>query len=73
MFRKDVPLFQIVDLAEFDREGKISQHIEGEFTFKPWDYVEWEAGSQYHGFADVVSAVEPPRNGYTYVTLQKRS
>lgn len=73
MLRTDVPLFQILSFQAFDRGEDVSQHIEGEFEFSKGDTVEWEAGCNNSGYALVVSAIKPARNGYTYVTLNKNT
>ncbi|TAK57136.1 hypothetical protein EPO17_02720 [Patescibacteria group bacterium] len=72
MLRKDVPFFQIANFSKFDKGAQVKQLLQGEFIFRPGDFVQWEAGCNISGYADVVSA-EPPAHGWTWVTLQKMS
>ncbi|MDD5318531.1 MAG: hypothetical protein PHF79_01775 [Candidatus Pacebacteria bacterium] len=73
MLRKDFGPIQI-DLNKFERFVRgcqISQHVEGELSFKNGDFVEWEAPG-YHGHANIILGLTP-RNGWTYVTLSRRT
>lgn len=69
--RRDVGLPQINNFPKFDRGEEVTQLVRGEFTFGTKDWLEWEAGCNVSGYADVVSA-EPPEGGWTWVTLKKR-
>lgn len=69
--RHDVDLFQIHNFPKFERGEEVRQLLRGEFKFGARDWLQWEAGSNVSGFADVISA-EPPEGGWTWVTLKKR-
>lgn len=71
--RMDIPLFQVGSFSEFDRGAVVRQCIEGEHLLRPGDVVEWEAGSNLHGFAEIVTADDTPSDGYTNVTIRRRS
>jgi len=53
--RTDLQYFQIPDLHFFDSGEPVKQYFDSEDDIQTGDIVEWEAGSNINGLAEVVS------------------
>ena len=69
---KDFPLFQVLSWHSFDQGHVAGQFVRGEFELQSGDRIQYEAGQNIHGIAEVVEFTEI-KNRRTYFTMKKIS
>lgn len=70
MFRKDIPILQISQFEKFDRGEEIPHHLDGSHDLHQGDILEWEAGGNLRGTAQITSC-EKISERMTVVIIKK--
>ncbi len=65
-----IPYFQILELQQFDEGHVVRQNFEGHYHLRPGVRLEWEAGQNLSGIAEVVE-FDCHSAGSTFFTMRK--
>jgi hypothetical protein len=72
MRRRDLPFFQLNCLCDFDHKRTHNTVLSTEYNLNVSDIIEWEAGQNHHGYAEIMSVRPSGLSDYVTVELRER-